>query len=40
MREVRLNNGVMMPSVGFGVYQIDKNETKAAVFEARKSAIA
>lgn len=23
-----------MPSVGFGVYQIDKNETKAAVFEA------
>lgn len=34
MREIRLNNGVMMPSVGFGVYQIDKNETKAAVFEA------
>lgn len=34
MREVRLNNGVMMPFVGFGVYQIDKNETKAAVFEA------
>lgn len=34
MREVRLNNGVMMPSVGFGVYQINKNETKAAVFEA------
>lgn len=34
MREVRLNNDVMMPSVGFGVYQIDKNETKAAVFEA------
>ena len=34
MREVRLNNGVMMPSVGFGVYQIDKNETKATVLEA------
>ena len=34
MREVRLNNGVMMPSVGFGVYQIDKNGTKAAVLEA------
>ncbi|RHJ33879.1 aldo/keto reductase [Sutterella sp. AM11-39] len=34
MREVRLNNGVMMPPVGFGVYQIDKNETKAAVLEA------
>lgn len=36
MREVRLNNGVMMPSVGFGVYQIDKNETKAVVLEALK----
>lgn len=34
MREVRLNNGVMMPSVGFGVYQIDKSETKADVLEA------
>ena len=34
MREVRLNNGVMMQSVGFGLYQIDKNETKAAVLEA------
>lgn len=34
MREVRLNNGVMMPSVGFGVYQIDKNGTKSAVLEA------
>lgn len=34
MREVRLNNGVMMPSVGFGVYQIDKSETKTAVLEA------
>lgn len=34
MREVRLNNGIMMPSVGFGVYQIDKSETKAAVLES------
>lgn len=34
MREVRLNNSVMMPSVGFGVYQIDKSETKTAVLEA------
>jgi len=34
MREVRLNNDVLMPSVGFGVYQIDKNETKAVVLEA------
>ena len=31
MREVRLNNGIVMPSVGFGVYQIAKSETKAAV---------
>lgn len=34
MREVRLNNGVMMPSVGFGVYQIAKSETKQAVLQA------
>lgn len=34
MREVRLNNDVLMPSVGFGVYQIDKNETKEVVLEA------
>lgn len=34
MREIRLNNGVLMPSVGFGVYQIDKSETKADVLEA------
>lgn len=34
MKEVRLNNGVMMPSVGFGVYQIPKSETKQAVLQA------
>lgn len=34
MKEVRLNNGVMMPSVGFGVYQIAKSETKQAVPQA------
>jgi diketogulonate reductase-like aldo/keto reductase len=34
MKEVRLNNGVMMPSVGFGVYQIAKSETKQAVLQA------
>ena len=27
MKEVRFNNGVMMPAVGFGVYQIPKSET-------------
>lgn len=34
MKEVRLNNGVMMPSVGFGVYQMAKSETKQAVLQA------
>lgn len=40
MREVRLNNGVMMPSVGFGVYQIDKNERRRPFLKRWKSAIA
>lgn len=31
MKEVRLNNGVMMPAVGFGVYQIPKSETVKVV---------
>lgn len=34
MKEVCLNNGVMMPSVGFGVYQTAKSETKQAVLQA------
>lgn len=34
MREVRLNNGVMMPAIGFGVYQIPKSETQRAVSDA------
>ena len=34
MREVRLNNGVVMPSIGFGVYQIPKNDTKRCVLDA------
>lgn len=34
MKEVRLNNGVMMPTVGFGVYQIPKNETERCVSDA------
>ena len=34
MKEFRLNNGVMMPSVGFGVYQIPKSETIEAVSTA------
>ena len=34
MKEVRLNNGVMMPAVGFGVYQIPNSETRQAVLDA------
>ena len=31
MKDVRLNNGVMMPAIGFGVYQIPENETERVV---------
>lgn len=34
MKQVRLNNGVMMPSVGFGVFQVPQNETERVVAEA------
>lgn len=34
MKEVRLNNGVMMPAIGFGVFQIPENDTERAVSEA------
>lgn len=34
MREVRLNNGIVMPAIGFGVYQIPKNDTKRCVLDA------
>ncbi len=34
MKQVRLNNGVMMPAVGFGVFQIPVNETERVVSEA------
>ena len=34
MKEVRLNNGVMMPAVGFGVYQVPPAETERVVGEA------
>ena len=34
MNDARLNNGVMMPAIGFGVYQIPENETERAVSEA------
>ena len=31
MKEVRLNNGVIMPAIGFGVFQIPENETERVV---------
>lgn len=34
MKEVRLNNGVKMPAIGFGVYQIPENETERVVNDA------
>ena len=34
MKEVRLNNGVMMPAIGFGVFQIPAHETERAVTNA------
>lgn len=35
-KEVIMNNGVKMPILGFGVYQIPKEDTKQAVLEALK----
>ena len=34
MKDVRLNNDVMMPAIGFGVYQIPADETERIVSEA------
>ena len=36
MEYVTLNNGVKMPKVGFGTYQIPPEETEKAVAEAIK----
>lgn len=34
MKDVRLNNGVMMPAIGFGVFQIPEDKTERAVSDA------
>ena len=34
MQTVKLNNGVEMPILGFGVYQVSDDETTKAVTEA------
>lgn len=36
METVKLNNGIEMPQLGFGVYQIPLNETAEAVYQAIK----
>lgn len=34
MKEVRLNNGVMMPAIGVGVFQVSEKETERVVSDA------
>ncbi len=34
MKDVRLNNGVMMPAIGFGVFQVSEKETERVVNDA------
>lgn len=34
MQEITLNNGVTIPILGFGVFQIPASETKQAVLDA------
>lgn len=34
MKDVRLNNGIMMPAIGFGVFQISENKTEQVVNDA------
>lgn len=36
METIKLNNGVEMPQLGFGVYQIPLEETSEAVYQAIK----
>ncbi len=37
MEYVKLNNGIEMPLISFGVYQIPKEDTKRCVLDAIKS---
>ncbi len=37
MKSVKLNNGINMPMVGFGVFQVSDEETEKAVLEALKA---
>jgi len=37
MKSVKLNNGIEMPMVGFGVFQVSDEDTEKAVLEALKA---
>ena len=39
MQTVTLNNGVTMPIIGFGVFQIPEDQTQAAVEAALEAAM-
>ena len=34
MQTIKLNNGVMMPQIGYGVYQVTPSETERCVLDA------
>lgn len=36
MQKITLNNGVVMPQLGFGVYQIPPEQTAESVYQAIK----
>ncbi|SUN60686.1 aldo/keto reductase family protein [Streptococcus hyointestinalis] len=36
MKYITLNNGIQMPMLGYGVYQIPNSQTKECVLEALK----
>ena len=37
MKSVKLNNGIEIPMVGFGVFQVSDEDTEKAVLEALKA---
>ncbi len=37
MNTIELNNGVVMPQLGYGVYQISAEQTAEAVYQAIKA---
>ena len=37
MKEIKLNNGVMMPMIGYGVFQVSPEECERCVSDALKT---